>query len=400
MKRSPVGLAAVADWHTLAAAFHRAALGKRSRPEVQRFAANLEPELAALRGEILAGTVAVGRARRFRIHDPKPRLIHAPCFRERVLHHALMAHVGPVLDRALVDDTYACRVGKGALAAVQRAQHHARHWPWWAKIDIRAYFAGIDHERLKDLLVRRFRDPGLLHLMGRIIDAHADSPGKGLPIGALTSQQFANFYLGGSDRRLLEGCRVRGYVRYMDDSVWWGESQTAVRAALTEARPFAAEHLALQVKEPSQLGRSARGLAYAATASNRVASASRRDASATTPSAAASRRTPMPPVSSTPAPSRPAMPEHWRSPCTRTPPPSAVSSCAASRLPPRWPRCKVIPPEAGRNRRGPGDPRGFLEQQRAELPLRVPQQEHARQPQQQPRLPLRPSSRPGWTPRT
>jgi len=115
MKRSLVGLDAVADWHNLAAAFHRAAAGKRTRPQVQRFAANLDYELASLRREILAGTVEVGRMRRFRIRDPKPRIIHAPCFRERVLHHALMAHVGPVLDRALVDDTYACRVGGGAL---------------------------------------------------------------------------------------------------------------------------------------------------------------------------------------------------------------------------------------------------------------------------------------------
>jgi RNA-directed DNA polymerase len=260
MKRSPVGLDAVADWHNLAAAFHLAARGKRARPEVQRFAANLEQELATLRREILAGTVALGRGRRFRIHDPKPRLIHAPCFRERVLHHALMAHVGPVLDRALVDATYACRVGKGALAAVQRARHHARRWPWWAKIDIRAYFASIDHRTLKDLLARRFKDPGLLRLMERIIDAGADTPGKGLPIGALTSQQFANFYLAGLDRYLLEHCQVRGYVRYMDDIVWWGDSRAAVRAALAEARAYATEHLALQVKEPTQIGRSTLGL--------------------------------------------------------------------------------------------------------------------------------------------
>jgi RNA-directed DNA polymerase len=260
MKCSPVGLDAVADWHNLAGAFHRAARGKWARPEVQRFAAKLEQELATLRREILAGTVALGRGRRFRIHDPKPRLIHAPCFRERVLHHALMAHVGPVLDRALVDDTYACRVGKGALAAVQRARHHARRWPWWAKIDIRTYFASIDHRMLKDLLARRFKDPGLLRLMDRIIDASADTPGKGLPIGALTSQQFANFYLAGLDRHLLEHGHVRGYVRYMDDSVWWGDSRAAVRAALIEVQTYATEHLALQVKEPPQIGRSTLGL--------------------------------------------------------------------------------------------------------------------------------------------
>lgn len=260
MRRSPVGLETIADWHNLAAAFHRAALGKRSRPEVQRFAANLDAELARLRADILAGTVAVGRARRFRIHDPKPRIIHAPCFRERVLHHAIMAHVGPVLDRALVDDTFACRTGKGSLAVVYRAQHHARRWPWWAKIDIRAYFAGIDHAILKGLIARKLKDPGLLALLGRIVAAHQDAPGKGLPIGALTSQQLANFYLGGLDRLLLEQCRVRGLVRYMDDLAWWGEDRAAVREAFAAARAYAAERLSLTVKEPVLLGRSRAGM--------------------------------------------------------------------------------------------------------------------------------------------
>jgi len=260
MRRSPLGLETVADWHNLAAAFHRAALGRSTRPEVQRFAARLETELAHLRTDILSGGIAVGRTRRFRIHDPKPRTIHAPCFRERVLHHALMAHVGPVLERALVADTFACRTGKGALAAVQRAQHHGRRWPWWAKIDIRAYFASIDHGILQDLLARRFKDRDLLTLLGRIIEAHRDGPGRGLPIGALTSQQFANFYLSGLDRLLLEGCRVRGFVRYMDDLVWWGDSREAVRAGLAAARAFASERLALQVKEPVAIGQSHQGL--------------------------------------------------------------------------------------------------------------------------------------------
>jgi len=260
MKRSTVGLQALADWHNLAAAFHRAALGKHSRREVLSFATDLDAELASLRHEILAGTVQVGRARRFRIHDPKPRIIHAPCFRERVLHHALMAHVGPVLDRALVDDTFACRTGKGALAAVQRAQHQARRWPWWVKIDVRSYFASIDHAVLKGLLARKLKDRGLLALIGRIIDSHQDAPGKGLPIGALTSQQFANYYLAGLDRMLLEDCRVRGLVRYMDDLVWWGEDRAVVRDALLEARDFAADRLVLEFKEPVLLGRSRQGL--------------------------------------------------------------------------------------------------------------------------------------------
>ncbi|MEI2808615.1 MAG: RNA-directed DNA polymerase [Albidovulum sp.] len=262
MRRSRVGLADIADWHNLAAAFRRAARGKSERDEVRLFRAGLNGELARLREALLNGSVEVGRMRSFRIRDPKPRIIHAPCFRERVLHHAVMAHVGPALDRALVDDTYACRVGKGALAAVLRAQHHQRRWPWYAQIDIRAYFASIDHAILLALLERRFKDRGLLALLARIVEAHHAEPGRGLPIGALTSQHFANHYLAGLDRLLLEGCRVRGLVRYMDNLVWWGDDKAAVRDALDQARAYARDRLQLTIKTPVQIGRSRAGLMF------------------------------------------------------------------------------------------------------------------------------------------
>ena len=261
MKRSSVGLEAVADWHNLAAAFHRAACGKASRPEVRRFASRLNSELATLHADILDGTLDLGRMRSFSIRDPNPRLIPAPCFRERVLHHALMAHVGPVLDRTLIDDSYACREGKGTLAAVQRVQHHLRRWPRYVQIDVRGYFAAIDHQTLQGLLARRFKDPGLLALLWRIIDAHHSAPGKGLPIGALTSQHIANYYLAGLDRLLLEGCRrqVQGLVRYMDDLLWVGADRASLRGTLEQVRGYAAETLGLQVKQPVRLGRSADG---------------------------------------------------------------------------------------------------------------------------------------------
>lgn len=259
MKRSGVGLEAVADWHQLVAAFHRAARGKGQRPEVQHFRARLNTELASLRRDILAGSIELGRMRRFSIRDPKPRIIHAPCFRERVLHHALMAQVGPVLDRGLIDDTYACRVGKGTLAAVLRVQQHLRRWPWYAQIDIRGYFANIDHDRLRGLLARRFKDPRLLALIDAIIDSHHSSPGRGLPIGALTSQHFANYYLGGLDRLLLETCRVNGLVRYMDDLLWVGPDRNSVRSALDSARRYAGDALGLEVKTPVRVARSAVG---------------------------------------------------------------------------------------------------------------------------------------------
>lgn len=262
MRRSSVTLHDVTTLDTLAHAFWRAAKGKRRDPEVVRFAADLLGELSRLGAEIRAGTVEVGRMHAFAIRDPKPRIIHAPCFRERVLHHALMAHVGPVLDRTLVDDTFACREGKGTLAAVLRAQHHARRFPWYVKVDVRGYFASIDHAILRAALRRKLKDRGVLELCDRIIAAHQSSrPALGLPIGALTSQCFANYYLAPLDRLLLQHLRVAGMVRYMDDAIAWCRNRTEARSVLAAIEEFTAASLGLALK-PAQIQRSDRGVSF------------------------------------------------------------------------------------------------------------------------------------------
>lgn len=262
MKRSRVGIAEVAEWDNLATAFGRAALGKRGRSDVEAYRRNLDDELSALREGLLCGDYPVGKMRRFTIRDPKPRVIHAPCFRERVLHHALIAQMGPVMDRTLVHDVYACRLGKGAHVAVKRVQHHARRWPWYAQIDIRQYFPSIDHRILLDLITRKFSDHDLLAFVTRIIAAHENAPGRGLPIGALTSQNFANLYLAQADRLIVEHPQTRGYARYMDDLIWWGESKQAVRTILDAVRGFLTDALRLEVKTPVRIGRSIDGVSY------------------------------------------------------------------------------------------------------------------------------------------
>jgi hypothetical protein len=262
MKRSALDLAAIADWETLSAAFHKAALGKAQRLEVRAFRANLDGELVALRDAILSGNPGCRPMRAFRIFDPKPRLIHAPAFRDRVLHHAVIAHVGPVIERSLIFDSYACRLGKGTVAAVRRCQHFARRFAWYGQIDIRAYFASVDHQILQRLLAKRFKDRALLSFLAAIVEGHATQAGKGLPIGALTSQHFANFYLDGADRVLLEGQRVRGLVRYMDDTVWWADSKDAVRQTLLAVSDFLCRERRLEVKLPAVTGQSRHGVSF------------------------------------------------------------------------------------------------------------------------------------------
>jgi len=259
-KRAKTSLDSIAEWSNLVQAAYRAARGKRFRPEVTAFLADLDRNLAAMRSGILADTVSLGPSSEFHIRDPKPRIIRAPCFRDRVLHHAIMAHVGPELDRALIADTFACRVGKGTLAAVQRCQEHIRRFPWYAKLDIRGYFASIDHAVLKTQLASRFASRRLLRLLGRIIDSHDEGQSKGLPIGALTSQHFANSYLDPCDRFLLETCRVAGVIRYMDDFVFWDTSCVRVKQVVHQVQSFVSCELKLLVKESVQINRSTSGI--------------------------------------------------------------------------------------------------------------------------------------------
>ena len=191
MKRTHIDLIDIAAYDNLAQAAYRAARGKRARPDVRQFFSRFDHHMRRLQQAILAGHMPYGRFKAFTIRDPKPRLIHAACFEDRIFHHAVMYWAGPVLDRALTSTTYACREGMGNHAAVRQVQHHLRRYPWYVKIDIRHYFDTIDHQRLYQRLLRRFKGHDFLALLRRIIASYHVTPGKGLPIGSLTSQHFA-----------------------------------------------------------------------------------------------------------------------------------------------------------------------------------------------------------------
>lgn len=260
MKRAGQLLDAIADWDNLRLAAAKALRGKRAKADARAYLAQLDANLTRLRQQILDNTVVLGRFQQFTVYDPKERRITAPCFEERVLHHAIMNVCEPVFERWLIHDTYACRCGKGRVACLQRAQDFARRHAFFLKLDVRRYFDSIDHGVLKELLARRFKDRRLLALLGRIIESYAVSAGKGLPIGSLTSQHFANFYLGRCDRFIKETCRTPGYVRYMDDMALWAASTAELRNCLKAVEQFLHDRLRLGLKAP-YLNRSAGGMA-------------------------------------------------------------------------------------------------------------------------------------------
>jgi len=225
----------VTAFDNLLLAYRKARRGKRGREEVARFACELEPELLRLQTELREGRYRPGQYRQFTIYERKPRLISAAPFRDRVVHHALMNIIEPPLDRRFIDDCYACRKGKGVHAAVNRYQAYAQRYAYVLKLDIRQYFPSIDHRLLKETLLRRIKDPDVLALLGAIIDGGPPAspegdflfPGddlftplerrRGILIGNLTSQFFANLYLDDFDHWLKESLRTPAYLRYVDD---------------------------------------------------------------------------------------------------------------------------------------------------------------------------------------
>ena len=251
MRRSGFLFEPAIAWGNLMLATKKAARGKRSRPEVARFLFDLEPGLIALQGELLDGSWRPGEFRTFQIRDPKPRTISAAPFRDRVVHHALMNVLDPIFDRSLIGHTYACRRGKGTHRALAHARLLARRNGYFLKGDIEACFESIDHTVMKAQLRRILKDHRLLEVLDRIIDAGGarSQPGVGLPIGNLTSQYFANHYLGRFDRFVTQQLGVRGYLRYMDDFLLFAADKSDLHRWRAEIRAFLAECLHLRLKE-------------------------------------------------------------------------------------------------------------------------------------------------------
>ena len=251
----------IADSDNLRLAFWKASRGKCNKSEVLRFREGLNAELCRIREQLLEGRFPWGPYRTFVIRDPKVRTICAAPFRDRVTQHAIMNIAESVFESYQIYDSYACRVGKGLDGAITRSLHFSRRGDWYLKLDVRKYFDTIDHEVLRSLLKRRFKDHRLLAVFDGIIDSYATDEGQGLPIGNLTSQFFANHYLGVLDHYLKETLRCRRYVRYMDDLVIWSDRKSnlcEVRDALVR---FLSERLKLELKTVC-LNACSRGLTF------------------------------------------------------------------------------------------------------------------------------------------
>ena len=222
MKRVGHLMPGIVKWENLLLAFCRAERGLSDKHEADVYRENLDENLRFLRDGLADGSFPFGEYHSFEVRDPKTRMIHAPAFRERVAQHAIFNLCEPIMEKKLVDDCFACRKGKGTHGALNRAQVFARRYKWYLKLDVRRFFDSVVHSQLLEMLGRVFKDAHLLKLFAQIIGGYETERGRGLPIGSLASQFFANHYLSQLDRTCKQVLGVPGYLRYMDDFILWG----------------------------------------------------------------------------------------------------------------------------------------------------------------------------------
>lgn len=254
----------VYEFANLYAAYRAARQGKRARPAVASFEFDLEPQLLALQEALRAQTYCPGGYTNFYIHEPKRRLVSAAPFRDRVVHHALCQVIEPLWEARFIDTSYACRVGKGTHAALARAWDWVRQYRYAFHGDIVKYFPAIDVELMRGLLAHRIADRQVLWLVDQILTGGADIqtgvapvvylPGdnllaalrpRGLPIGNLTSQFFANVYLHELDLFVKQQLRCRAYLRYMDDFVLFADDKAQLHVWRAAIQEFLATRLRL-----------------------------------------------------------------------------------------------------------------------------------------------------------
>ncbi len=251
----------ITSFPNLLLAWRKASRGKRGQPHVAAFEHRLEDHLFQLQDELRAQTYTPGPYTSFYIHEPKRRLISAAPFRDRVVHHALCNLIEPLFERSFIFHSYANRSGKGTHRALDYAQRLSRRYPYVLQCDVEQFFPAIDHEILSAALARKIPDERVRWLCGRILaggrgvlageyrmawfpgdDLLAPFRPRGLPIGNLTSQFWANVYLSPFDHFVTRELR-RPCLRYVDDFLLFGgdrdelwEAKTRLEGRLGELR--------------------------------------------------------------------------------------------------------------------------------------------------------------------
>ena len=229
--------------------------GKKSKKDVAEFSLSLSQNIFRLYYDLRTKTYRHGSYEAFSISDPKPRSIHKATVRDRLLHHAIYRVLYPYFDKKFIYDSYSCRQFKGTHRALNRfndfvmqvSQSNSRTC-WVLKCDVRKFFASIDHEKLVQIFKRHIDDVDTVWLIERVIESFQSiGPGKGLPLGNLTSQLLVNVYMNEFDQYIKHQLRLKYYLRYADDFVIMYHDKGILMDILPKVQSFLNEQLKLSL---------------------------------------------------------------------------------------------------------------------------------------------------------
>lgn len=237
----------IADIDNLRCAYQKTARAKRETFGYLEFKEYAEKNLHEMRELLMDGTWVQGVAREFIIYEPKPRSISALDFKDRVAQHAVVNVIGPIFEAGLLPYTFACRENMGTHAGVRHIQAELRRTgaTHFLKTDYNKFFPSVDRIRLHHMIERKIKCEKTLAVIRAMIPADA----KGLPIGSLTSQLFANVYAGVIDRFIHFDLGARHWARYMDDIVILSSNPYELRGWFEEIRRESMERLAMSISK-------------------------------------------------------------------------------------------------------------------------------------------------------
>jgi len=244
--------------------------GKRNKKDVQIFERHLEDNLFDLHSRLKNKTYKHGPYSQFWVNDPKRRHIHKAEVSDRIVHHLLYKYLYKVFDKFFIYDSYSCRLGKGTHRAVRRLEYFARKLScnctrefWALKLDIKQFFASVDHGILQNLTLRKIKNKDILWLISQVIDSYSSSKVEkqyievldktrtindvGIPLGNLTSQIFANIYLNELDKFIKHNLKVKYYLRYADDFMILDNDTSRLLHYNDILKSFLAEDLKLEL---------------------------------------------------------------------------------------------------------------------------------------------------------
>lgn len=232
---------------------------KRKKPDVALFERDIEKNIFDLYRDLKSGMYKHGAYKGFWIHDPKLRRIHKATVRDRVLHHAVFSVLNKIYEPTFINNSYSCRVGKGTHKGMKKVSEMIRtvsknytHPCYALKCDIRKFFDSIDHNKLVSILNEKIKDEKTMDLLKEIIGSFETSRAnlfepKGVPIGNLTSQIFANIYMNIFDQFVKHELKVKNYARYTDDFVVISDDKEYLEKLLIPIREFLNKELHLDL---------------------------------------------------------------------------------------------------------------------------------------------------------